>query len=445
MDTWKTIYQEKKRSLAESVSLVKSGHRVGVSPSASFPLEMINALSARDDLEGVRLDSGLLLFPPDFLRPDQSGRIDYHAFFMGPLERMALKAGLLEPASIHFSQLHEAFPEGSLDAAILEVSSPDAFGYMGLGPVGVLCGRSMIRAAQKVIVQVNSKVPRLYGSQARIHISEVDALSEVERPLFGVPASMPGDTDASIARMIAERIPNGATLQLGIGELAGAIGNYLDGHRDLGIHSEMLTPSIIRLFEKGVITGEKKTLHPREMVVGFCIASQKDYEFLDDNPAVAFHPVSYVNNPDIIGAHKNFVSVNNALSMDLTGQVSSESVGYRQFSGTGGQLDFVRGAGRSDGGMSFIAMHSTLDTGKGRVSRIRTSLEPGTAITTPRSDVHYVVTEYGIADLKNKSIPERVTALIGIAHPDFRESLAKEAVDVGLIRPAFLRRMNEAA
>ena len=235
------------------------------------------------------------------------------------------------------------------------------------------------------------------------------------------------------SELIADRIENGATIQLGIGNLPNAISEKLTDKKDLGVHTEMLTPSLINLYKKGVITGRKKTIHRDKMIAAFCIGTQDDYGFLHNNPAVEFHTTTYVNHPKVIAKNKNLVSVNNAISVDLTGQVASESIGFRQYSGTGGQLDFVRGAKYSEGGMSFIALKSTLDKSDYKKSRIVSFFPPGTVVTTPRADVQMIVTEYGIADLRNKTIPERVNQMISIAHPDFKEALAKEAVDSGLI------------
>lgn len=440
--TWRKKYQDKIVDYETAISSIKSNCRIAASPASSFPLELVNALSSRTDLQNVRLDSGLLMSLPDFITPEQEGRIHYHSIFLGPLERLVRKKHPITATSIHFSRLHEHFEAGSLAAVLLEVSPPNDSGAMSLGPMGAIAGRAMIDAASQVIVQVNTNVPFIHGEEAHVHMDEVDCICECDRPLFKVPDAVPDDEEAQIAHFISEQIPDGATIQLGIGKLANAIGDRLLGKKDLGIHSEMLTPSMIRLMKEGVVTGARKEINRGKAVGGFTMGAKADYDFLHNNPQVKFFPVSYVNDPAVVAKHSNFISVNNALSVDLTGQAASESLGFSQFSGTGGQLDFVRGARMSPGGKSFIALKSTAGSGNGRVSRIRCTLDPGAVITTPRSDVQYIVTEYGIADLDRKNIPERVRAMIAIAHPDFRYELSQEAITTGLVNFSDLQEMK---
>jgi len=443
--TWKKRYQDKLADYETAVASISSGSRIAAPPASSFPLELVNALSSREGLENVRFDSGLLMRLPDFMTPAQEGRIHYHSFFLGPLERLVRESYPITATSIHFSRLHENFSKGSLDAVFLEVSPPDEMGSMSLGPMGTLAGRAMIQAADRVIVQVNPHVPFIHGEDAHVHVDEVDFICDCDRPLFEVPDASPDAAEAKIADFISERIPDGATIQLGIGKLANAIGDRLLGKKDLGIHSEMLTPSLIRLIQEGVATGAKKELHRGKAVGGFSLGAKADYDFLHSNPQVEFYPVSYVNDPAVVAKHSNFISVNNALAIDLTGQAASESLGFSQFSGTGGQLDFVRGARMSHGGMSFLALKSTAGSGSGLISRIRCTLDPGAVITTPRSDVQYIVTEYGIADLDRKSIPDRVRAMIAIAHPLFRDELSREAMASGLVSFSDLQGVKAAA
>lgn len=437
-------YNLKKVSLDEAVSMVRPGDVIGASPAASFPLELINALTARNDISDVKLHSALMITLPDFFKPEYLGKVSYQSAFMGPVERMLWSTGIISATSVHFSQFESMISRIPLDVLFLEVSRPDSHGFMSMGP-STMIGRGLLRNAKKIIVQVNPHVPFINGTEAHIHISEIERLCEVDRPLFEIPDIVPDETEVKIAELIAPRIPDGATIQLGIGKLANAIGDLLTDKKDIGIHTELLTPSMINLCLNGIVTGKKKELHTGKMVAAFCLGKKRDYDFMHQNSIFEMHPATYINNPWIIGRHSNFVSVNNALSVDLTGQVSSESIGFSQYSATGGQLDFVRGARLSEGGQSFIALKSVSKGKGGLKSRICLNFEPGTAITTPRSDVQYIVTEYGIADLDRKSIPERVKAMISIAHPDFRDDLARQAVEAGLVNAASLNRIPEAA
>lgn len=442
---WRDDYQRKLMSLEEAASFVESGEAIATGPMTGFPLALVNAITAREDLHGVTFVSGLWMTLPNFLLTETDHRFTYDTLFMGPVERMFLKYGAIRPASVHFHRALDFSAQYDYGCAVMDVSRPDAHGFMSIGPGSSLLGKSAFRAARKVLVQVNPHTPFLIGTEMHIHVSEVDAICEVDQPLFELPDLVPDATEIAIAQMVAERIPDGATLQLGIGKLANAIGDCLTDKKDLGIHTELLTSSMINLYERGVITGRKKTLHPEKMVAAFSIGKTRDYAFLNNNPATEFHPAHYVNNPVIIAKNKHFVSVNNALTVDLTGQVASEALGFAQHSATGGQLDFVRGARMSEGGLSFITLKSTANTPNGTISRISAAFAPGTVVTTPRSDVHCIATEYGIADLDCQTIAERVNRMIAIAHPDFRDQLAREAVDSGLVKASMIRIDAQAA
>lgn len=444
--SWKQTYAERLTTPEAIAASLPENATVFASPAASFPLELINAITASPDIGTLNMYSALIMTLPDFLSPEQQRKVNYYSCFMGPIERMLLAQGdCVSPISIHFSRMYELSLQGGFDASILEVSPPDENGYMSLGPSGTLVGHAALTASKKIYCQVNDQTPYVFGDKAHVHVSEVAALCEVSRPCDELPATSPDAIEETIADLITERIPDGATLQLGIGKLADAIGDRLSEKKDLGIHTELLTPSMVRLHEMGVITGAKKELHTGKIISAFGMGAAKDYAFMHRNPCFEQYPASYVNDPNIIGAHSNFVSINNALAVDLTGQVSSESIGFAQHSATGGQLDFVRGARLSKGGQSFIALKSTSGSGKKRFSRIQMSFAPGTAVTTPRSDVQCIVTEHGIAELAHKSIPERVSALIAIAHPDFREALARSAVKAGLISASALKDAELAA
>jgi len=283
-------------------------------------------------------------------------------------------------------------------------------------------------------VQVNEHTPFVNGSQAVLHVSDVDYIVENHHPLPEIPEIPISDVEQKIGEHVVERIPDGATIQIGIGAVSDAVGNLLASKKELGVHTEMMTNSMMHLAEKGVITGSKKTLHPGKMVCGFAIGNAELYKFVDHNPICEFAPVYYVNKVSNIAKNDNMISINNTMTVDLTGQCASESIGFSMYSGTGGQLDFIRGANLSQGGKSFITLPSTSETKSGTISRIVSAFKPGTVITTPRSDARYIVTEYGVADLWLKSVPKRVKEMISIAHPDFRDSLEKEAREAGLLK-----------
>jgi 4-hydroxybutyrate CoA-transferase len=434
---WRTDYKRKLVGEDEAVRVIKSGDRVMVSGANSAPPDLVAALCRRkDELENVSIWAGLLMYPFDFLRKEFRGHIDYVTIFFGPVERMFFHEGNVENFFFHFSRADRASLETArCNIVMCEVSPPDDRGFMCFGPVGIFHNQVMCESANTILVQVNRHTPYIYGMNNIIHVSEVDYIVEKDHPLPELPEIPIADAERVIGERIAERVPDGATIQIGLGGVANAVGHFLGGKRDLGVHSEMLTDSMMELAEKGVITGRKKTFRPGKMVIGgLCLGSTALYQFIDRNPVVEFCPIYYVNDPWNIARNDNFVSINNALSVDLTGQAASESIGFSMYSGTGGQLDFVRGAARSANGASYIALKSASVKKDGTlVSRIVSHFLPGTAVTTPRSDVMYVVTEHGLADLWNKTTSQRVRAMISVAHPEFRESLEREAYEAGLL------------
>jgi len=435
--SWKEDYKKKLVSVEDAAAVIKSGDRVWLSPVCSAPIQFGEALAARyQELENVTVICGLLLHPWDFLKGEYKGHINYETFFMGPIERKFLSQGNVKVTSVQFSHI-DWFTINRINAnvAVFEVSPPDEYGYMSFGPLGTFNGAIAAKHASTVIVQVNNKVPYVYGgSDSFIHVSDVDYICEADHDIPVLPNPPLTELEEKIGAYIAERIPDGATLQIGIGGVANAVGLLLENKKDLGVHTEMLVDSMVTLAKKGAITCKKKNFHPGRITCGFGIGSTELYEFMDRNPMVETYPISYITDPYNIAKNDNFISVNNCLAVDLTGQVCSESLGFNQFSGTGGQIDFIRGAALSKGGMSFIALPSTVTDKNGNMSsRITCTLLPGSVITTPRTDVQYIVTEYGVAELKDKSIPDRVEAMISIAHPDFRDQLRSEAKKVGLL------------
>ena len=433
---WKEEYKRKLISVEDAAAQIKSGDGIMMSAGPSTPVDIVAAISKRyKELKDVTIFSGLLMTPLDYLQTEYIGHIKHHTIFAGPLERMFLSQGNIEVTSYQFSKTEElTIDRLSFNVAIFEVSEPDARGYMSFGPLGTFNNGLVSRLADKVIVQVNKKTPFINGMDAHIHVSKVDYICEADHELAVIPPIIAGEEEHKIAEYIVERIPDGGCIQIGLGKLANAVGFKLENKKDLGVHTEMLTDSMVTLAKRGVINCSKKTFHRDKIVCGFGIGTKELYEFMDHNPLIAAFPISYINDISNIAKIDNFVSINNALTVDLTGQVCSETLGFSVYSGTGGQLDFVRGAQLSKGGQSFIALKAAANTKNGPISRISSVLPPGTVVTTPRTDVQYIVTEYGIADLYNKSNEQRVKAMVSIAHPDFRDQLTKEAKDAGLLR-----------
>ena len=431
---WEPDYKKKLVSLDEAAKLIKSGDSILMSAGPSAPIDLMNAMARRyKELENVTVTSGLLLSPMSHLGAEYKGHIKHHTLFLGPLERMFLAQGNIEVTSFQFSKTDELIPSLKANVALFEVSPPDSRGFMSYGPLGTLYNGIASRNAEKIVVQVNRKTPFVNGIDAHIHVSKVECICHSDHDLAVLPDTPPDEDDRKIAQYIVEQIPDGACLQLGIGNVANAVGFELQNKKDLGVHTEMLTDSMVALVNKGVINCEKKALHRDKIVCSFGLGSRELYDFMDRNPMVSTFPISYVCDINNIAKNDNFISINNALTVDLTGQVCSETLGYSQYSGTGGQLDFVRGAQLSKGGKSFIALKSVAENKKGKFSRISCAFAPGTVVTTPRSDVQYIVTEHGIAYLHNRSIPQRVKSLIAIAHPDFRDQLMREAKEAGVL------------
>ncbi|MBN1880787.1 MAG: 4-hydroxybutyrate CoA-transferase [Deltaproteobacteria bacterium] len=432
---WEDEYKKKLVSAEVAVKSIKSGDTVGMPGGSSQPIDIVAELAKRkDELTGVTVYSGISMWPHEIFKAEFKGHIDFVSLFVGPMERPFLKDGNVEPISYHFSLGDQMSVAAGCNVYMCEVSAPDPRGYMSFGPVGVYNGDMMSKLADTVIAQVNEHTPFVNGSQTVIHVSEVDYIVENHHPLSEIPEIPIGEVEQKIGELVVERIPDGATIQIGIGAVSDAVGNLLKDKKDLGVHTEMMTNSMMHLANKGVINCSKKTFHPGKMVCGFAIGNTDLYKFVDHNPVCEFAPIYYVNNVNNIAKNDNMVSINNTMTVDLTGQCASESLGFSMYSGTGGQLDFVRGATQSKGGKAFITLPSTTETKSGTISRIVSSFKPGTIITTPRSDVQYIVTEFGVADLWIKSIPKRVKAMISIAHPDFRDQLEKEAREVGLLK-----------
>jgi 4-hydroxybutyrate CoA-transferase len=435
--SWQEEYKKKLVSVEDAAAVVKSNDKVFYTPVGSAPVDVVNAICKRkDQLTNVMMYSALILYPFEYFKGEFKGHIGHTTFFQGPVERKFFPQGNIDIISYHFGDT--AWMTDNVfkpDVFIADVSVPDENGFMSLGPVGTFNGYQAAKLAKKVIVQVNREVPYVFGErEAFLNVADVDYICEKDHKIPELPSIPLTDMEKTIAHNVVPYIENGSTIQIGVGGLGNAVGFYLEHHKDLGVHTEMFVDSMVHLAEIGVINGSKKTLHPGEITSSFSIGSKKLYDFINKNEAMKQYQLSYINNENVIAKNDNFISINNAIMCDLTGQVCSESIGFQQFSATGGQLNFVRGAKLSKGGKAFLTLESTAKKPDGIVlSRILSTLPPGTVVTTPRSDVDYIVTEYGAVNLRGKSITQRVKAMISIAHPDFRDKLMKEAQEVKLI------------
>jgi acyl-CoA hydrolase len=425
---WEKMYQEKLVSVEKAASLIESGDRAWFGACSAAPIQLLEAIGDRyEALENVDLITAMALYPYKFLKSkDYIGHVNFHTVFYGAFERQFFKIGNVNVNSVHLSNIARTLKEYyKVNTLLADVSVPDEDGYMYYGPMGVVVNGEVAEIATKKIVQVNKFQPRVKGTKHRIHVSEVDCICEFDHELPVLPQPPVSEVDRKIADLILPMIPDGATIQVGLGGLANAIGYGLEGKKNLSVHTEMFTDSMVYLAKKGVVNGK--------ILAAFGLGSTELYEFVGEGK-VELAPISYVNNPFEIGKNDDFISINGSLMVDLTGQVCSESLGHDQYSSTGGQLDYVRGASVSKGGKSFICLASTVkNKGGGVKSTISLNLPEGEIITTPRSDVMYVVTEYGVANLFNKPLRERAKALIEIAHPDFRAQLTEEAKAAGIL------------
>ena len=406
-------------SAAEAVSHIQSGDVVITGQGAAVPTVLLDALCEREDLHGVEIFHVLTMAAAPYCQPEAAGRFRFHTIFASASTRTAVQQGRADFTASFFYRLPPLIRERGADVALIQVSPPDKHGWCSLG-VSVDYAHAAVQTAKTVIAQVNCHMPRTLGDSF-VHWDDIDIAVEQASPLPELPAAAPGPVEQAIGQNCASLIRDGDTLQLGIGAIPDAVLLYLEGKKDLGIHSEMISDGVVGLIEKGVVTCRKKTLDPGKCVVAFLIGSKKLYDFVDDNPFIEMRPVDYVNDPNIIARQDNMVSINSCLQVDLLGQVCSEAIGGRQFSGVGGPVDFVRGAAMSRGGRAIIAMPST--AAKGTLSRVVARHQEGAVITTSRNDVDTIVTEYGIAHLRGKTVKERASALVAVAHPGFRDGL----------------------
>lgn len=423
---WMEEYKKRWTTAEEAVGAIRSGNRVYLSGNAATPYVLIRALAARkDELEHVQILNALMIGDDPLSKPGMEGHFRYNSLFVGSAIRDAVNDGRADYVPVFLHEIPRLFSSGliPLDVAMIHTSPPDEHGFMSLG-VESLMTQAAVNAAKIVIAQVNDRMPRTLGD-CFVHISRIHKLVEVSEELPELEKSGFTEVEKRIGEYIAELVSDGSTLQLGIGGIPDAVLASLTGKRDLGIHTEMVSDGVMEAVEAGIITGARKTLHPRKVIATFSLGSRRLYEYLDNNPLFEFHPSDYTNDPFVIAQNENMVAVNSALEVDLTGQVCADSIGTRIYSGFGGQVDFIRGAARAKGGKPIIALPATAQGG--RVSRIVPMLKPGAGVVTTRADVHYVVTEYGVAYLHGKNLRERAEALIRIAHPAFREELTRAA------------------
>lgn len=429
---WVADYKAKLRTAEEAVGFIKSGDRVYYGGNAAIPQTLVRALAERRaELEDVQLNHVLLLGEDPLSDPEMAGHFRHNSLFVGPADRKAVNDGRADYVPIFLYMIPRLFTERvvPVDVAMVAVSPPDEHGFMSLG-VETLASKAACNASRYVIAQVNERMPRVLGD-AFLHVRNVDAIVEATEPLPTLEPGPPTDVEKAISQHITALIEPGMTVQMGIGGIPDAIFASMEGSLDLGIHTEMLSDQAMHAIERGVVTGARKTLHQGKVIITFALGSDELYDYLDNNPLIEAHPVDYVNDPFIISQNEKMLAINSAVEVDLTGQVCSDSIGTYIYSGFGGQVDFIRGAARSKGGKPVIAVSSTAKGGQ--LSRIVPMLKPGAGVVTSRADVHYVVTEFGVAKLFGKNLRERAEALIKIAHPDFQQELEDAAKERKLL------------
>jgi acyl-CoA hydrolase/RimJ/RimL family protein N-acetyltransferase len=430
---WEETYADQITSAEQAVTHIRPGHRVFIGTGCAQPQELVRALVARsNELADTEIVHLLTLGDAPYAHKELSQFFRVNSFFIAENVRDIIQKGLGDYTPIFLSDIPSLFSSGKLplDAALIQVTPPDERGMCSLG-ISVDIVKSAAENAAMVIAQVNPRMPRTLGNSF-IDINDIDLLVPVDVPLLEVVSPEPNDVTRRIGEFVAALIDDGSTVEVGIGRIPQSVLEFLKDKKDLGIHTEMFTDAIIDVIESGAITGARKSLDRGKIVASFCMGTRKLYDYIDNNPLFSFHPTEYVNDPFVISQQSRQVAINVALEVDLTGQVCADSLGTRFYSGIGGQVDFNRGAARSHEGKAIIALPSTARNGT--ISRIVSRLSAGAGVVTTRGDVHYVVTEYGVAYLHGKSVQERALALISIAHPDYREQLLKDAIEANYVR-----------
>lgn len=429
MPTWSNIYESRIVSPQEAVQVIKSGMRIFLTGNCSVPQKVLGALvEYAPNLQNVEICQALTVGPADYVAPEMAGHLRVNTMFISANIRKAVQEGRADFTPVLLSEFPLLFKRKylPLDVALIHVSPPDEHGFCSLG-IEVGLTKSAAESSKIIIAEVNQKMPRTLGD-AFIHVSKLNYVVPVDYPLPELPMGEEGGSEIieKIAGYIADLIPDGATMQMGIGAIPDAVLKYLFEKKDLGIHTELFSDGVIDLVEAGVLTNARKTLHTGKIIAGFILGTKRLYEWVDDNPLIELHPTEYVNDPFVIAQNERMVAVNSAIEVDLTGQVCADSIGPKLYSGVGGQLDFIYGASRSRDGVPIIALPSTAKN----FSRIVSMLKPGAGVVTTRNHVRYIVTEYGVADLYGKTIRQRAQALINIAHPEFRDQLTREAKEL---------------
>lgn len=423
--SWKERYDSILSTAEKAIKAIKDNDYVVFTECAGIPVHIADTLAAHcEDYQNVRIYHMLTLGEGNYMKPECYGHFRHVTNFVGANSRQAIQDNQADFLPCFFKDvpgmLGEAFP---VDVAVVTLSHPDENGYCSFG-VSCDYARAAAMKAKIVIGEMNDQLPFTHGELNKIHVNDIDYLVPCSYQVPEIPNPVIKDVERNIGKNCASLIKDGATLQLGIGAIPDAVLLFLGEKKDLGIHTEMFSDGVVDLVKAGVINNSKKNIHKGKMISGFIMGTRKVYDFIDNNPDVELYPIDYVNDPYVIGQNDNMVSINSCIEVDFMGQVVSETIGAKQFSGTGGQVDFVRGAALSKGGVSIMAMPST--AAKGKVSRIVPVMASGAAVTTSRNDVDYVVTEYGVAKMKGNTLRERARQLIAIAHPDFREELENE-------------------
>ena len=412
----------------EAVKVIKSGDRVYLHSVALTPHILVNAMVARaNELKGVNILHIHTEGPAPYTEPQYEGIFHLDSYFVGHNVRKATQEGRADYIPVFLSETPKLIREGILpiDVAMIQVSTPDRHGYVSLG-TSVDCTLAAVQEAKHVVAVINPQVPRTFGD-AMIHMREIDTFVDNDTPLIEASFPPPSETDMKIGQFCASLVEDGATLQMGIGAIPNAVLAALTNHKNLGVHTEMFSDGLIPLIENGTVNNCEKVLDKGKTVASFLMGTRKTYDFVHDNPGVAMMDVAYVNAVNVIRQNPKVCAINSALEVDITGQVCADSIGTKHYSGVGGQIDFIRGAGYSEGGRPIIALHSTAKGGA--LTKICPTLKLGAGVVTTRANVHYVVTEFGIADLYGKNLQQRARAMINIAHPDHREDLEKSAFE----------------
>jgi acetyl-CoA hydrolase len=434
---WKETYKSRIVSANEAVRAVKSGDRIFLTGNCSVPRALMAALVAyAPNLHDVEICQSLTVTGSEYVAPELEGHLRVNSLFISTNVRQAIQEGRGDFTPVLLSEFPLLFKNHILpiDVAFVHLSPPDEQGYCTFGTeVGLTI--SAAESAKMIVAEINPNMPRTLGD-TQIHLDKLDCIVPVDYPMAELSMAAEGNSEITekIAQFIAERIPDGATLQTGIGAIPDAVLRYLGDKKDLGVHSELFSDGVIDLVEAGIINGSRKTIHTGKITAGFALGTRRLFQWIDNNPIVELHRTEYVNNPFTIAKNYRMVAINSAIEVDLTGQVCADSIGHKFYSGVGGQADFIYGASLSEGGLPIIAMPSSAIKSDGtRVSRIVPSLKPGAGVTTTRSHVHYIATEFGMVDLYGKSVRQRVQALASIAHPDFREDLLRQARELNYV------------